>query len=120
MPATIRRIWNCTNNSSASHTIWDRGDELWEMRNDCLRHFRVVSRNFLENPKKLEEILEVLDDSPIPLETLVRSCTGWDITEEIISQDLPPTRQDLPPLQHEQKSRAQRPSQMQPVMSLQV
>jgi hypothetical protein len=100
MPETVRRIWVFVGTDVPSRKIWDRGDELWEMLSqedgDSIRHFRVVSREFLEDPKKLEEVLELMEDSPIPLNTLERVCTGWQVTEEIISS---PARQPPPQVQ---------------------
>jgi hypothetical protein len=114
MSSTFRRTWEFVGVNSLSRKIWDRGDELWEMGKQengiNIRHFRVISRKFLEEPKKLEEVLEVMEDSPIPLDTLERVCIGWKVSEDIISSPPPLYRQkqaqDLPQQQveaHEQQ-----------------
>jgi hypothetical protein len=61
------------------------GDEMWELKNEILRHFRVVSRTLL-SPQTLEETVEILCDCPIPLEAIERRSAGvgWIVSEEII------------------------------------
>jgi hypothetical protein len=82
----LRRTWVFSEGQSDSWMIWDFGDEMWELKDEVLRHFGVVKRT-LESPQKLEEIVELLCDSPIPLEAVQRRFAGigWIVSEEVIS-----------------------------------
>jgi len=81
----LRRTWVFSEGQSNSWCIWDLGDEIWELKNEILRHFRVVSRILL-SPQTLEETVEILCDCPIPLEAIERRSAGvgWIVSEEII------------------------------------
>ena len=95
---------------SAPFTLWDRGDELWELKGDILRHFSVIDRSFDANI--VTEKLKLLKDSPIPLEALHQEIQGWEVTESLSSppgsqprhharqidhEPLPPKKKPLPP-----------------------
>jgi hypothetical protein len=81
----LRRTWVFSEGQSNSWCIWDLGDEMWELKNEILRHFRVISRVLL-SPQTLEETVEILCDCPIPLEAIERRSAGvgWTVSEEVI------------------------------------
>ena len=82
----ILRTWVFSQEQTNSWCIWDLGDEMWELKNEILRHFRVVSRTLL-SPQTLEETVEILCDCPIPLEAIERRSAGvgWIVSEEVIT-----------------------------------
>jgi len=75
---TILRTWTPVSDS-ISWTIWDRGDEIWEMRGDELRHYSLIRRNMTNGI--ISEYLQPLHDSPIPLEALRHLIQGWEVVE---------------------------------------
>ena len=58
--------------------IWDLGDEQWEMRQNTLRHFRILKRTLI-SPQRVEEVVELLPECPIPLEALARHSVGLSL-----------------------------------------
>lgn len=74
----ILRTWTPVSDS-IPWTIWDRGDEIWEMRGDELRHYSVIRRNMANGI--ISEYLQPLHDSPIPLEALPHLIRGWEVVE---------------------------------------
>ena len=46
---------------------WDRGDEFWEILDDSIAHFRIVSRELLPSGE-VQETVELLPETPIPSE----------------------------------------------------
>ena len=77
----IRRTWVFDDSVTDVFNMWDMGNEIWELKEGILSHYRVVERRLLEFPKKLEEVLEVLANSPVPLQAIARSSvSGWSIT----------------------------------------
>ena len=75
---TILRTWTPVSDS-IPWTIWDRGDEFWEMRGEDLRHYSVIRRDMTNGI--IYEYLQPLHDSPIPLEALRRLIRGWEVVE---------------------------------------
>ena len=74
----ILRTWTPVSDS-IPWTIWDRGDEIWEMRGDELRHYSLIRRNMTNGI--ISEYLQPLHDSPIPLEALRHLIRGWEVVE---------------------------------------
>jgi len=76
--------------------IWDSGNEFWEIYDDnesLLRRYRVIERKVIG--ECLEEILECLPETPVPLGVVLRSIgTKWKITTNPYegSRDLQGTR----------------------------
>jgi len=115
--AKIMRIWSYSENYKEQFTLWDMGNEIWELgcssscanseKNDVIRHFRVLNRKIDSFGNIIEE-LEVLPESPIPLEAIVQSVDGWKILEEG-AQPLP--QPALP--QQPQQPLPQQPPQVQ-------
>ena len=75
---TILRTWTPVSDSTP-WAIWDRGDEIWEMRGDDLHHYSVIHRDM--SNCIIYEYLQPLHDSPIPLEALRRLIRGWEVVE---------------------------------------
>ena len=101
---SILRTWTKTEKAVLENPnpwkIWDRGDEIWELRNDILRHFSVVERTL--NGEIIREELRELKESPIPLEALEQEIQGWEITEQAqdqaqaqVQDEAPHTQQPL-------------------------
>lgn len=68
-------------------TIWDRGDEMWELKGDVLRHFEVLDRCYSTDSTHgnnvITERLRLLPESAIPLEAIRHSIQGWEIEDSI-------------------------------------
>jgi len=74
----LKRTWTPTPTVDA-WKVWDLGNEMWELKNDTLSHIRIESR--IINEDNLEEIVELLQESPIPLEAIPRMVKGWTVSE---------------------------------------
>jgi len=49
--------------------IWDAGGEIWELVGNEVRHYRVISRKFLNKEMtRMKETLERMEESAIPKE----------------------------------------------------
>ena len=86
MPAIISRIWTSipkggSTTVNGNWVIWDRGDELWELKGDVLRHFGVIERTTVNNV--ITERLKVLRESAIPLEAIRHTIRDWDVSESL-------------------------------------
>ena len=92
---SIVRIWKiCKELSHTNWIIWDRGDEMWELRGDVLRHFEVLERcHSIDNV--ITERLRLLRESAIPLEAIRHSIQGWKVDESVV-HSLPQVKLVLP------------------------
>jgi hypothetical protein len=83
--SVVLRVWKALNVSKESlhtnWTIWDRGDEMWELKGDVLRHFEILERS--NNNNVITERLRPLRESAIPLEAIRHSIQGWEIEDSI-------------------------------------
>lgn len=108
MPAIISRIWKSTPKGDSTAVngnwvIWDRGDELWELKGDVLRHFGVIERTTMNNI--ITERLKLLRESAIPLEAIRHTIRDWDVSESLeqvtsvaaAAQTLSPLAMPAPP-----------------------
>ena len=111
----IRRLWKREYATSTSdptseskRTIWDMGNEVWEMYEDEIRHFQIHSREFIQ--ENLVEIVSLLPESPIPLEAVENDVgSGWSVLEEVIPKPCENQRLSSPdekPLKHVKVSSA--------------
>ncbi len=84
----IRRIWKKRSSSAQQSILWEMGDEQWEQMSQDFRHYRVISRQKVQ--EEIHELLLLLPETPIPLEALSRHLTGsewiWEDSEELIEQ----------------------------------
>jgi hypothetical protein len=85
---SIVRIWKESKGSKASWTVWDRGDEIWELKGDTLRHFEVLERSSVNNV--ITERLRLLRESAIPLEAIRHSVQGWQVDESVAEPQVRP------------------------------
>jgi hypothetical protein len=94
--STVLRIWKESKDSLPSNwIIWDRGDEMWELRGDVLRHFEVLERSSSNNV--ITELLRPLRESAIPLEAIRQSVQGWQVDEGVpTAQPSPQVKPVLP------------------------
>ncbi len=76
----LNRIWKRNVLTNISWTIWDSGNEFWELKEDCIRHFSILDRR-MEGESLRESVIQ-LKDSPIPLEALRQEIQGWEVVEE--------------------------------------
>lgn len=76
----LNRIWKRNLLTNTTWTIWDSGNEFWEMKEDCIRHFSILDRRM--DGECLRESVIQLKDSPIPLEALRQEIQGWEVVEE--------------------------------------
>jgi len=60
-------------------SIWDAGNEFWELKNGNLRHFSVIER--YKNGQLIIEKVRLLLESPIPLEVVRQTILGWEVSE---------------------------------------
>ena len=74
----LQRIW--TRGGTDEFVIWDLGNEFWEMRNDSISHYSLISRT--EQQGKIIEILELLLETPIPLEAIRKDVIHWTVLQE--------------------------------------
>jgi len=82
--SNILRVWKSVPNglnvpNGPNWIIWDRGDEIWELKGNQLRHFEVLERNSINNV--ITERLRILPESAIPIEAIRHSVHGWEIEE---------------------------------------
>jgi len=78
----IKRIW--TQMPDAPHFVrWDIGYEIWELINDTFTHYRVLKREL--NSEGLLEYLEILHESPIPLEAIRQEVHSWKVSDTILN-----------------------------------
>jgi len=99
------RVWTMEDVGS-SYTplyIWDSGNELWEMyANGELRHYRVISRTFLDD-RRMKEVVERLDESAIPKEIYgkhLQKSLHWGIAKELEKETLNPEVWEMSPLSY--------------------
>ena len=106
----IRRTWQkaITDSSSTGHRIlWDLGNEVWEIIDQGskeLRHFQIISRKMNNHGDKvtMEEVITILPECPIPVNTIRHSIgPDWEITEYIEQPPLLLEKQPLQPLKRE-------------------
>ena len=83
----LNRIWKRNVLTNITWTIWDSGNEFWELKEDCIRHFSILDRR-MEGESLRESVIQ-LKDSPIPLEALRQEIQGWEVVEESSSASLP-------------------------------
>ena len=76
----LNRIWKRNVLTNITWTIWDSGNEFWELKEDCIRHFSILDRR-MEGESLRESVIQ-LKDSPIPLEALRQEIQGWEVVEE--------------------------------------
>ena len=119
----------------SSIIIWDRGYEFWELEGDVLRHFRLLERRLIDQEGKKEqenkkdqgslkdqsypqilEVLEVLNESPIPLECYRQELQGWRSLplKETEEKTVSPSKKEQEPLLQEQKQKKASASQRYP------
>lgn len=97
----VERVWKKSQKSSP-FTMWQLGDEIWEMKGDTLRHFKIVSRVPVQ--EEIREVLVELPESPIPLEALrSHRVSGWEVVQTQYRQPLKSGQSPLPPLQNSKK-----------------
>ena len=85
----LNRIWKRNLLTNITWTIWDSGNELWELKEDCIRHFSILDRR-MEGESLRESVIQ-LKDSPIPLEALRQEIQGWEVIEESSSASVAPS-----------------------------
>ena len=78
----VLRVWKKSKESLHTNwTIWDRGDEMWELKGDLLRHFEILERR--NNDNVITERLRPLRESAIPLEAIRHSIQGWEVADSV-------------------------------------
>lgn len=104
----VERIWYLSSESNVNTIYrWDAGNELWELENDIIYHYRLISRTFLnELETEMKEVLEPLQETAIPLEICNiynTARTKWkykNVTPALIESDTDTTDSwDWTPLQ---------------------
>ena len=85
----LNRIWKRNVLTNITWTIWDSGNEFWELKEDCIRHFSILDRR-MEGESLRESVIQ-LKDSPIPLEALRQEIQGWEVIEESSSASVAPS-----------------------------
>jgi len=80
----IQRIWEASD-AAEPLILWDAGNEFWEMKNNTIRHFSLISRVKDEmNEKNITEMVQLLNESPIPLEVIRHEVRGWEVKEKLL------------------------------------
>ena len=89
----LQRTWTHTQTSSGTpRVIWDMGSYQWEQVNGVLRHWCVVSRSVVsKEPPVIQELLQLLPESPVPLEAVVQTVQHWEIVEKVLPGELKET-----------------------------
>ena len=83
----IERVWTLSSELQLNTEMyrWDSGNELWELKDNTIFHYRVISRAFLNKDNtELKEVLELLPESVLPSDIFSRSnlsTMGWTFTE---------------------------------------
>lgn len=82
-------------------SIWDAGSEFWELKNGHLRHFSVIER-YKEGEVIIEKV-QLLQESPTPLEVVRQTILGWEVTEVEEPEVVRPLQQMLRPRESAQE-----------------
>jgi len=102
----ILRTWKRCSANAIQWTIWDRGDELWEMKGGEIRHFSLINR--VKEGDIITEVLQLQKESPIPLEAIRQQIQGWQVEESQIPcapASAPAAPAPAPPSTASQKAR---------------
>jgi hypothetical protein len=89
----IERVWTLSSELALNTEFyrWDAGSEIWELKDNTIFHYRVISRNFINKENtELKEILELLPESVLPFELFSRnnlSKIPWTFSEKIKQDD---------------------------------
>jgi hypothetical protein len=75
---TIIRTWKKCHPDTL-WSIWDGGNEFWELKNGHIRHFSVIERS--REGELIIEKVHLLPESAIPLEVVRQTILGWEVEE---------------------------------------
>jgi hypothetical protein len=95
----LQRTWSKDPHQS-DFIQWSFEDKVWEARENKLDHFRVLERKVLKGDYKnnsftIDEKLEMLSESPVPLEALgPQIVQGWKVSQP--HQPLLPVLEEMP------------------------
>jgi hypothetical protein len=115
--ATIIRKWKKCHPDTL-WSIWDGGNEFWELKNGYIRHFSVIERS-REGDLIIEKV-QLLPESAIPLEVVRQSILGWEVEEVEAPQQLqqaqvqPQVQKQQPQVQKQQQQKQQQVQKQQP------
>jgi hypothetical protein len=98
--STIIRTWKRAHPDTL-WSIWDAGSEFWELKNGHLRHFSVIERS--KQGEVIIEKVQLLQESPTPLEVVRQTILGWEVTEVEEPEAVRPLQQMLRPRESAQE-----------------
>jgi hypothetical protein len=66
----VQRIWNKSSSKSITPwIIWDNGNTFWELKENIINHYQLISREQVNSNKVIETCL-LLDESSVPFHIL--------------------------------------------------
>ena len=81
----VQRIWNksSASNSTSPWIIWDNGNTFWELKDNIINHYQLLSREQINSNKVIETCL-LLGETSVPFHIICKRSmnnTNWTLQE---------------------------------------